>query len=325
MAHEITNGRMIYNGGKPWHDEGTPINPEWTIEDMINFVHPETFVSLPIGAKVQADTNEAPEWLDIPHDQYQAITRSDGKIMTVAKGRYEIVQPAEGFDFINSFIDTGLVTMETAMSLFDGKTLVVTGKVKDGIAEVLKGDSIKKYILFYMGFDGSKGIGIKSPNERVVCANTLAIAQSETSKIDFSFKHTKNVRISLDKAKETVMHSLTQFKDDIDAYKYLASKKCTDSQLGDYVRAVFPQTENDDGEVSTKSENKIQHIIDLTLAQPEYEMIPAMAGTFWNAYNGVTNYLSHEYGRNSDTRTDSILFGQSANVSKRALSLAMQA
>lgn len=46
-------------------------------------------------------------------------------------------------------------------------------------------------------------------------------------------------------------------------------------------------------------------------------------GTWWTAYNAVTDYLSHERGKTADGRLNSLWFGDSAKLSQLALSSAM--
>ena len=52
--------------------------------------------------------------------------------------------------------------------------------------------------------------------------------------------------------------------------------------------------------------------------------LPGVRGTWWAAYNAVSEYLTHERGRAADTRLDSLWFGQGANLNGRALSVALE-
>jgi hypothetical protein len=45
--------------------------------------------------------------------------------------------------------------------------------------------------------------------------------------------------------------------------------------------------------------------------------------TLWDGYNGVTEYLGTEYGRTHATRLDALWFGASAQLSQKALEVAL--
>lgn len=50
----------------------------------------------------------------------------------------------------------------------------------------------------------------------------------------------------------------------------------------------------------------------------------ASRGTYWNAYNAITQYLTHDRGRTDESRLASLWAGNSAIVSTRALNLAYE-
>lgn len=320
MAHEIENENAFFTSTPAWHRIGQTLTDAPSIEKACEIAYPHSIVKLPVCGKIDAENY-------ISDPDRSLIVRDDGKILGCMGNDYTFPQPREAFEFFAPFVDQGLVDLESGGSLRDGKRMWALAKVKNGIGEVLPGDEIKAYYLVYTAFDGSLSHGIMPTNTRVVCANTLraAIEIDSKGKNSFKLKHTKNLMVRIDKAQEQIAMSLNQFKKDLECYQSLAKKTCTDIQLETYVRDVFEAHPNEKEEVSTRMENKVQHIIDMTLIQPEREKIPVMAGTFWNAYNGVTRYLSHEYGRSEENRTDALWFGQSATMNQKALELALQA
>jgi len=46
-------------------------------------------------------------------------------------------------------------------------------------------------------------------------------------------------------------------------------------------------------------------------------------GTYWAAYNAITEYLQYERGETNEGRMDQIWFGSSAQTSKRALDVGL--
>ena len=69
----------------------------------------------------------------------------------------------------------------------------------------------------------------------------------------------------------------------------------------------------------------MQSIIDRLDTQRGIEYVPAMRGTVWQAYNAVTEYITHDYGRSDDSRLQAQWFGATATMGKKALDLALAA
>src|SRR5262245_13657755 len=49
---------------------------------------------------------------------------------------------------------------------------------------------------------------------------------------------------------------------------------------------------------------------------------PSVSGTYWTAYNGVTEWLSYQRGRTPENRLNSLWFGEGANLNRQALEVA---
>ena len=51
--------------------------------------------------------------------------------------------------------------------------------------------------------------------------------------------------------------------------------------------------------------------------------LPSIRGTYWSAYNGVSEWLTYSRGRSDDNRLNSLWFGAGALTNRRALELAL--
>jgi hypothetical protein len=51
--------------------------------------------------------------------------------------------------------------------------------------------------------------------------------------------------------------------------------------------------------------------------------LPAVRGTLWTAYNGVSEWLTYSRGRSEDNRLNSLWFGDSALTNRHALEVAL--
>lgn len=319
MAHEIENNNAFYVNKPAWHGLGTVLNTAPTIEKAWELAYPHHLIELPLEATIQTDAGKE----SVSIDNFKAIIRDDGKQIGVVGKDFETVQPIEMLEHFRPLLETGLIELETGMSLRDGKQMVVLGKIKVAETEVVKGDPIKTYYIMYMGFDGSLSIGISRTNTRVVCANTLKASQDEG--IEYKFKHTKNVRMRMDQARTIIQRDIEKFHSNVESYKYLASKKTDRKTQEAYIQNVFLTKDEiaGDKEISTKKTNLVNNVIDLLDTQKGLELVPAIRGTAWQAYNAVSDYLTHDYGRNVDTRMQANYFGEAGKMNQKAFDLAI--
>ena len=51
--------------------------------------------------------------------------------------------------------------------------------------------------------------------------------------------------------------------------------------------------------------------------------LPSIRGTYWSAYNGVSEWLTYNRGRSDDNRLNSLWFGDSALTNRHALEVAL--
>lgn len=312
MAHEIEGNKAFYLTTPAWHGLGTVLTEAPSVADAWKLAYPHNLIECDLVAKsgdVVAD--------EIIPDK-KAIYRDDGKYIATVGKDYGLVQPFEAFDFFQPWIDSGEVELEAGGSLREGTRMWALASIKNTEQDVVKNDTVKGHFLVFTSFDGSLAHGIKFCATRVVCANTLAIALRENS-AGINLKHTSKIKDRIAKVQETVSLARKTFDSSIEAYKALASKKVTHSQVQSYVRNVFV---TDDTPISPRTDNQIRHVVDLTFHQKNAELVPAIQGTAWQAYNSVSEYITHEFGRTEDSRLNGQWFGDSAKMNQRALQAA---
>ena len=52
--------------------------------------------------------------------------------------------------------------------------------------------------------------------------------------------------------------------------------------------------------------------------------LPGVAGTYWAAFNAITEFTTHKRGKSQDARVDSQWFGDSAKFARRALAVGLE-
>ncbi len=140
-----------------------------------------------------------------PDDKH--IVRGDtGAILSVVSKGYTLIGHQEMGAIIEAVLGQTNVKWETAGSLNNGKAVWVLVKLDEPIE--LPGDNTVTYP--YMAItnrhDGSGSCALRTTAVRVVCANTLAMAEAEGDKHGavFSFRHSKNWREHIEEAKQAV-------------------------------------------------------------------------------------------------------------------------
>lgn len=323
MAHEIEGNRAFFTKNRPWHNRGIVLPNAPTFDEAINIlVQGDTYLKLDLQAVAGGET--------MPLKKSCVIVRTDGengfKEFKTVGSDFELTQPIEAFEPHRKVCESGLIDLEAGGLLYDGAQAWLLGKIKNSETAIIGNDTVKAHFLMYTGFDGSRGIGALDVNERVVCSNTLGMALREGNRnINMKAKHTKNVRTKIDDIAITIEARLSAFNKQIEAYKYLATKKMQRQGQEAYIQNVFltPDEISEKTEVSGKKQAIVQNVIDLLDTQKGLELVPAIRGTAWQAYNAISDYVTHDYGRSEDSRFVGQFFGESAKINQKAFELAL--
>jgi len=318
MAHEleIVNGQaqMFYRGELPWHRMGRFIEPDkkLTSEEAI----------VAAGLDWQATTK--PLFLDngtlAPAN---AVVRSDtNAILGVVGKDYQPLQNINAFGFFDSFIESNQAQYETAGSLRDGKRIWVLAKI-NADTDVVKGnDILERYVLLSNSHDGTTAVRAGFTNIRVVCQNTLSLAHSSASSRLLRVRHGRNVRENLDKVAEIMNLANREFEATLEQYKFLANREINSTDLEKYVKMVMIGDKK--MEMNPEAGSRIVNKIIPLFEKGRGNDMTEIKGTYWAAYNAISEYLQYEKGMDAGIRTDSLLFGQSATILDNALKVAIK-
>jgi phage/plasmid-like protein (TIGR03299 family) len=311
MAHEIES--MAYFGELPWHRLGTALEEadlydwpsasrkaglDWTVE-MVPLVTADT--------QAQVD--------------HRAVRRtSDGRVLGVVGPRYAPLQNRDAFAWFQPFLDAREAALHTAGALRQGSRIWVLAKLNRDRLVIAEGDTVEKFILLSHGHDGSLAVRCGFTPVRVVCANTLAMAHgSDASKL-IRVKHTKEILMNLANIREVMDLANAEFEATAEQYRRLARKSINQADLRKYVRRVL-KVENGE-QPGTRLQNIAEEIARLAEVG-RGNNLPSIRGTYWSAYNGVSEWLTYSRGRSDDNRLNSLWFGDSALTNRHALDVAL--
>lgn len=314
---ENINGKdcCAYVGQKPWHGLGTEVPENIQPLEMLQI------------AGLDWRVEEVPSYIkwdgqDVLDGDVALVRDFDGKILSKVSDDWRPVQNIEAFNFFQEFIDAGDMTMETAGSLKEGKLVWGMAKVKDSFS-LFNGDEVDAHLLFSNPHEYGKSINIRFCAERVVCANTMAIALSEKSKSFARFSHRRE--FDPDLAKELLGMSHNYMDKYKETAEFIGSKRYNADTAKEYLMQIFPvvQAANADKKIKPRKDiSKAAKQIMETILDDQPGMNFAR-GSWWQIFNSVTFYTNHVAGRTNDNRVNSLWYGASADVNVKALNLAL--
>jgi len=319
MSHEITSAdKVLYARGTetPWHGLATEVDPNKTLcENAI-----EHGLDWGIRMDQMYRVNQAgdqPMYVEV--DNRFAIVRDDvNVVLGVATNDYVPLSNMSVYSSLDNIVSNGLAKPDTMGSLRGGG--IVWGLLRIDIPneEVVSGDSVQRWILYSTGNDGKRGVSIGFVDIRTVCSNTVHAAwSSELSKL-ISIAHRGNVQANVDAVIKSMDVASREFITTVEGYRRMANASINQADLRKYVKTVMQLEEKENNKRAT---NLIDHVSNLALTGIGNKGI---GDTVWGAFNGITQWMSHEAGRNSDNRFASLWFGQNANMLKRAHAEAMK-
>lgn len=307
MAHELENNNMLYVGAVPWHGLGQRFITAPSIAEAIVAAGLDWRVGLkPLFTVDPSPTGDVVS--KVP--AFATFRETDGSVLGVVGPRYTPLQNSEAFDFFQPFLDANEATIECAASLKDGKRVFVLAKLKRDAMDIVKGDSVEKYILLSNSHDGTLAVRVGFTPIRVVCANTLAMAHDAGTSQLLRVRHSKDVKLNLEAIREVMDTANASFEATAEQYRVLASRQINATDLKKYIQISLA--------LPSESERVLDKVTPLFLTGKGNDM-PGVRGTYWAAYNAVTEYLTHQAGRTRDNRADSALFGLGATANVRAL------
>lgn len=300
---------MVYKGDVPWHGIGTPIFPGTSAQEALIMCGMDWRVD-----KVDMFTSSPSTGMTtVPG--FVALRRSDSEgILGVTTDRYVPLQNTDLANVVQGFLDAG-AEIESAGSLKGGKIvwylldLHATGDVAS--------DGIKLYGVLSNGHDGKRAVRVGYTPIRIVCSNTLAMSESNGLTRTIRVTHRGDVVGGVQAIADSMDLATQTFKATVEQYRKLAAISINQNDVKKYVEKVLGL----DSEKSTRAKNIVSLV--------EYKALNGIgnerfAGTAWAAYNAITEYLSHDAGRNIDSRYSNLWFGTAANTNSRALNMALE-
>ena len=300
------------NLGSPWAGIGKQLDKPETVHD----------------AMVQAGM----DWRVEKHSLFlsngeeikdKAIVRNDnGTVLGVVSDKWTPYQNEDAFRWFEPFVDSNEVEFSTAGAFKQGRITWILARLNRDNAEIAAGDEVAKYLLLSNSHDGKLAVRVGFTPIRIVCVNTLHSAHKASASKLLRVNHSQHVKRNVTDIREIINTANADFEATAEQYRFLASRQVSRSDLESYVKIVLGKEGIERDDISTRTKNQMATIVAL-FDEGRGNKNPAIAGSWWAAYNGVTEWLSYERGNSNDNRMSSLWFGNNANVNKLAFEQAL--
>lgn len=315
-----TNGKtaMMYVGEVPWHRLGTKLEQPATALEAIQASGLDYRVELK-----QLTTNDGNEVTS-----RKATVRSDtSEVLGVVGNGYVPVQNFQAFGFLDAIVADGGLRYHTAGALGKGEKIWMLAKLPGHIQVKNSSDLVDKFLLLSNSHDGSAALRVYFTPIRVVCQNTLALAERRSHGQGVSILHKGDLTAKIKEAQQ-VLGFATRFYDDAaERINRLASHYPTEAQISSYFRELYPDPE--EGKDNTRANNvrqELHRLFEEGIGHDE----PSIKHSTWVAFNAVTEFVDHvrtARGTNevdrASRRLESIWFGSGSRLKQKAWNLAL--
>lgn len=331
MAHEIRDTDTIaYAGEAPWHKIGTKIDFEMTPSEALTFAKLDWTVGTrdlvaKNGRLLDDFGDDSGTQILLPVTSHKATVREDtGEILGVVGSDYCVIQNSQFTSAIDDITKHGF-RVDVAGSLFGGRVIWVTGTLPGSyFVGGHSGEEIQPRLSFFTSHDGSKAHTAMASPVRIVCNNTLNMAERVSTAI-IRLRHTKHAmdsdtQLNVQNALGIMTASMEQIGEIADA---LLNRQVSSADVDQVCAALIP--DNPAAKNNTRTANNRDSIRRL-FEYGQGNDAPHVRGTAWALYNGVTEYADRELtiretpGRTADdARLASVWFGAGADLKRRAL------
>lgn len=322
MAHEID--RMAYRGDVPWHGLGETMRDGESIEAWRERagLKWEAIKCLAHYRTPPGSDGEERGAVRAAVGNY-VLARSDtGAALGIVSDRYQPVQPGEVIEFYRSLCDANGFELETAGSLRGGKRVWALAKTPEGFT-LPGGDAVRGYLLLATSYDGTAATSARYTSVRVVCANTLAMANRDAATV--TVRHNTKFNATDAKLRLGVHDAAGEFEQGARTLATAKANIATTTAV--WLAAYFGKSQ---AEMNATSETRKQGEKLLRALVPALHNAPgaaldSSAGTLWGAVNAVTYHVDHaRRARSQENRLDAAWFGTGDAIKRAAWEAALR-
>lgn len=283
-------------------------------------------VEVPYGTSIVRDPWGTYEEEGVTIDEGDDVPVQLGLVRGGPRAKYVIRQNIETAQFFDELVDAGLMTYTGAAVLEHGVAFFIAAQIAEGVVRTNpdgSDDVIKGFGTLYNRHDGCSSSVANWSGTRVVCDNTMRAALA--TGINARIAHSGKMAMKFEEAKAEIAKGSEQFAALLSQLRTMNAKRATKTTVEKLFELTFPTTKEGAKEEKAFSSRRLKQIAAITDL-----MMTGLgngAGTVYDWYNGVTQYLDHDDdGRGASTADVFVSsnFGSRANIRERAFQAAMK-
>lgn len=244
MSHEFESGFMVNTPS--WH----------RLENAVLSASPRTWEEARTQAGLDWDVyadgvfvgggqSTGKSWTyDDVSSEWQAIRRDDTEdVLSIRPATYQMVTNSQFGSIMESLL--GLekeeeLVFEALMSLYGGRQVVALTKFEEPLRLPWDESETYAYLAFSSRHDGQGGIRGIPTNVRVVCANTLSLAESMGKDSSFSIRHTTTWEDRVAEIGDQLRMARQGSKRWVEGMEALARFRVQEKEVDTFLRKLFP-------------------------------------------------------------------------------------
>jgi len=241
-----------------------------------------------------------------PVEHFRAAVRSDtNATLGIVKDQFQIVQNTALFAWFDSLASEGVV-YETAGALGAGETVWILARMPGEIR--IGHDLTQTFMLVINGHGGNRMLTVAPTGVRVVCQNTLRLAERRIgrgrSRLEkgYRIRHSSGVKAALEDVAAAYGKTRASIATTQQAYEFLAKVPLTEALTTTVLRQTFRRedpagvkvasTEADRAAAIRQArEERIRTILASSTCTGD-----GVAGSAYALLNAVTEFIDHERG-----------------------------
>lgn len=332
MSHDITkreNGtaEAAFAFTPAWHNLGMVVDHAMTSAEALEFAQLDWRVVQSEAAFFKPGTfmKGFPNHGTFTPSIRGNFREDTGLFLGAVSDRYQVVQNVEAFEFCDALLADGEMKYETAFSLGGGKQVVITAELPKTDL-IVDGDELKRYILMSLSHDGTSAIKFGVTTVRVVCANTFGLALEKDGKTikDLSIRHTGKIDEQLQRAREILQLANGGFEANAAIARKLAEKQMARDEWQRMLDILCPIPDAADPDYTETRLANIEATRKLIDDNLHNERQAVAKGSFWAAFNAITEYVDHlprrggTQERKAEARFNVTQYGPGRDAKKRA-------